>query len=271
MRILWALAACYTMVCLATEPLPGPLKKDEKESQGRAAGPARFRKKSGEDGESRRMDDKRVDDKRVDDNKPPAVAPRPIPGPETEAKTTSELDQDLLKEFGQNLEATEEEEDDPLLRAGRRMRDAEEKLARLDAAKATRELQEKALADLEELLKQAQNNNNQNQNQQQKKKSQKKKSSRQQQRQPQLSQAQKQQQQQNQSQQQDKQSAKKESKGRANRENMLSANERKDVWGHLGEMLRQELIQHAKEDYLPKYRQMLEDYYETIATQSQAR
>ncbi len=45
--------------------------------------------------------------------------------------------------------------------------------------------------------------------------------------------------------------------------------ENKNVWGHLSESMREEMAQYAKEGFLPKYREMLEKYYTSIANKSQ--
>jgi hypothetical protein len=55
---------------------------------------------------------------------------------------------------------------------------------------------------------------------------------------------------------------------RQGREEFGTPKEVKDVWGHLSELMREEMSQYAKEGFLEKYREMLEQYYSTIATRS---
>ena len=39
----------------------------------------------------------------------------------------------------------------------------------------------------------------------------------------------------------------------------------KDIWGHLPETLRQEMNQYSREQFMPKYNELLKQYYATIA------
>jgi len=39
----------------------------------------------------------------------------------------------------------------------------------------------------------------------------------------------------------------------------------KDIWGHLPETLRQEMTQYTREQFMPKYNELLKQYYATIA------
>lgn len=196
------------------------------------------------------------------EEKAPPVQDRNIPSPD-DKPPANELDRDLLGELGQGLEKGEEEQTDPLLRAGQRMRDVEGRLARHGIDEDTIQVQEKIIADLEELLKQQQSGKpppNQN------KKPQKK---------DQQQQAEMQRQQQQAKQQANNQPASKASDragpARSGREEFGTPKETKDVWGHLSEMLREEMSQYAKEGFLEKYRDLLEQYYSTIAARSQSR
>lgn len=216
-------------------------------------------------------DDKAKDLSKKDEA--PTVPDRPIPGPEMKPKGSA-LDEDLLKDLGENLDGVEQQEsEDPLMRAGQRMRTAEEQLARLDgegALKQTRSLQDLILQDLEKVLEQKQNNNNQNnqdKNKNKDKEKQKQKQRQQQQMQQQMAQQQQQQQQQLQRSQQNE-PAERAMKGRVQKENLGRDPEVKDVWGHLGTLFRDEMSQHAKENFLPKYREQLEQYYSRIAEES---
>lgn len=189
----------------------------------------------------------------------PEVPARNIPAPDARMDPPSELDKELLGELGQDLEVAEEEQD-PLMRAGRRMREVEEKLARLEASDPTIELQDKILADLDELLKQRQSGKPPPKNQQQ---NQKKRNDQQQ-----MAQQQQRQQGAQQRQEQGQQAAEKAGPARSGREEFGTPKEVKDVWGHLSELMREEMSQYAKEGFLEKYREMLEQYYSTIATRS---
>lgn len=195
------------------------------------------------------------------DDAPPAVEKRAIPEPDEEPKR-SELDMDLLGELGQDLEAANDDED-PLLRAGRRMREVETRLMGRDASRATLELQKKIVADLEELLKPPSGNPPPPPS----KNKPKPKSPLEQ-----AKGAQKQQQ---------KMASKTATKAtrpaekagpppQTIREEFGNPEEIKDVWGHLSAMLREEMSQHAKETFLEKYRDLLEQYYANIAAQSRS-
>lgn len=216
-------------------------------------------KKKGEDPAAKKKDD----DKKPKDDEAPVVENRPIPAPDMKKDEPSDLDKELLDDLGKKLEKAEDNED-PLERASQRMRSSEERLAQLDGSDDTLELQRKIVADLEEILQQQQNNsnNNQQQKQQKQKKNQK--------------QDEKQKKQQQQQQQQQKKStagkssepAESASKGSPQKEQTGQTRERKDIWGHLSAMMRQEMNQQAKESFLPKYREMLERYYTNIAENS---
>lgn len=203
----------------------------------------------------------KTDKPNADDLAPPSENDRGIPAPEKEMPTT-DLDKELLEGLGQDLEQVPQEEADPLMRVGRRMRDVEERLARLDATDKTIEEQRKILEDLDELLKQAQNNNQNNkQNQNQKRQQQ-------QQQQQQQSEEQRKAQQQNENQQANRDQAG--PPRRAGVQEPANPLQTKDVWGHLSAMLRDEMSQYAKEGFLPKYRDLLEKYYSDIAERSRS-
>ncbi|MGL5098269.1 MAG: hypothetical protein ACRDD1_22000, partial [Planctomycetia bacterium] len=86
----------------------------------------------------------------VDADEAPKIEGRNIPGPEAAPKKRSEIDEELLDKLGGAEEADDE---DPLLRAGRRMREVEERLAKQTAAADTVEMQRRIITDLETLLK----------------------------------------------------------------------------------------------------------------------
>ena len=59
-------------------------------------------------------------------------------------------------------------------------------------------------------------------------------------------------------------------RGRLGRLNTGETEIVKNVWGHLSNMMRQEMSQYAKDAFLPRYREMLERYYTEIATESRS-
>ncbi|QDU60031.1 hypothetical protein Pan216_08680 [Planctomycetes bacterium Pan216] len=196
------------------------------------------------------------------DEEAPVVPDRLIPGPDAKPRGKTDLDRELMRDLVPDLEGAEEEAD-PLMRAGGRMRDVEERLARLDASGDTVELQKKILEDLEVLLQQ-QNNQNQNQNKKQQQQQKKRRQQQQQQQQQQRGQRQ----QRSQGKQVGKEPAKRATRGAVGREELGKDKDERDIWGHLGALMRDEMSQYAKEDFLPRYRELLEKYYTRIATES---
>lgn len=235
------------------EAAKAPAKQEAKESKQ----PVRLR---------RRGDTNPTDDKaKKSTDEAPAVESRNIPKPDA-TKKKSELDDQLLRELAQGLESPKQDESDPLLRAQRRMRHVEEELAKTDATTKTVDTQKKIVADLDELLNQAAN-------QQQKKKQQKQNKNQQKQKQQQQSQANSQRQNNGnrQGDQASKESAKQAGAARSSSEQRGEGCQAKDIWGHLTRLEHQELMQYAKEQYLPKYREMLEQYFSNIATKSRTK
>lgn len=197
----------------------------------------------------------------------PAVERRNIPQPEP-AKKKSELDEKLLNELGRALESGQPDDADPLLRAQRRMRNVEEELAKADATTRTIDTQKRIVADLDELLERAANQNNRKQQKQSKSKK----------KQSQQDMAQQQQQggsKKNEGNQRNEQAAKDAARragaGRNSSEQRGTGREAKDIWGHLSALDHQEMMQYAREHYLPKYERLIEQYYTTIATKSRGK
>jgi hypothetical protein len=196
------------------------------------------------------------------DEAPMPDSDRPIPQPDqpmSEAETDEKLDQDL----GKDLEASKNEASDPLTKLTEEMRKSEELLAKLEGGDESVGVQEQIVKDLERLLKQAQNpppgGSSQNN-------SKKKKQQQQQQQQMSMQQQQKRSQQRNE---QARNSTDRVGPPRASRAQTSPQPEERDVWGHLSEMMRGEMSQYAKENFLAKYRDMIERYYTDIARQSQ--
>lgn len=199
----------------------------------------------------------------AEDEAPMPDSDRPIPQPDQpmkEADTDEKLDQDL----GKDLEASKNETGDPLTKLTEEMRKAEELLAKLEGGDESVSVQEQIVKDLEQLLKQAQNPppGGSPQNNSKKKKQQ-------QQQQQQMSMQQQQQRKSQQRNEQARNSSDRIGPPRASRAQTSPQPEERDVWGHLSEMMRGEMSQYAKENFLAKYRDMIERYYTDIARQSQ--
>jgi hypothetical protein len=197
------------------------------------------------------------DDKDVAD--PTQKVPRPRPGaaPAEQPKPAgADLDRDLLKQLEPKRE--KEDGDPPLLRIGRNMRRIEDRLAQRDDSNETIDLQKQVLADLDELLKQCQNSGGSRSASRQQQKQQAKAAAQPNQQQPKPGSSAR----------PSNQPAQAAGRGQPQREQLGKSDEQKDVWGHLSAMLRQEMSQYAKEHFLEKYRDLLEQYYATIAAQS---
>jgi hypothetical protein len=245
-----------------------------KPAQAEAKKPVLLKRASGE------RTKKSADQPDVQKMVPPAEPGRNIPGPPTEPKTKEDpLDTKLLDELGGGLtKPADEDEKDPLLRANERMRKVEEKLAAADGNVETVDLQTKIVKDLDELLEAAQNQNN-NQN-----KSKKNSKSRKMQKVVQRNETERERQQRMERERQQAEANQKNmAKGEAkkandnrdqvggpagSRQELGEGRKKKDVWGHLSESMRQEMEQYAREGFLPRYRDLLEKYYTSIASRA---
>lgn len=199
--------------------------------------------------------------KKEADEAPTPESDRPIPMPET--KQPSELDDALDKNLGQDLEAAESEKGDPLADIAQEMQESEELLAQLADDQKSIELQDSILDQIEKLLEQARNSPPSSGSQSPKKRQQMSRQS---------SMAQRP----SQSQQTDQQGSTTDPSERVGpprqaREKLSPQPEDRNVWGHLSEMLRAEMGQYAKENFLAKYRDLIERYYIDIARQGEAR
>jgi hypothetical protein len=200
----------------------------------------------------------------ADDDAPIVDSDRPIPNPDQpqEKKNTEEQ---LDQEMGKELEASKNDDEDPLNRLTDEMRRAEEMLAKLESGDETVGLQQKIVKGLEELLKKAQQPPSGNSSQSKSKKKQNR----------QMQMQQTQQRQKSSPTQLESERAKNSSDRigppRASRSQKSPQPEERDVWGHLSEMMRGEMSQYAKENFLTKYRDMIERYYTDIARRSQDR
>lgn len=165
---------------------------------------------------------------------------------------------DLLKKH-----AGETKQENPLLRVGRRMRDAQERIAKTKVGEETQTLQRQILEDLDALIEQARQQQQQSQQQQQQAAQQKARqqakpsnSGKGQRRNPGPS----------------REAARSASKGRPTRAK-LGPREAisKLTWGHLPPALQQLMTQISGEEFLPKYEPLIEQYYKTLAEQDPQR
>lgn len=197
----------------------------------------------------------------ADDEAPAPESDRPIPKPGEDPMPTSQIDEQLEEELGQDLEAAQNPDQDPVSRIAEGMKQSEEKLAQRQGNDETIGLQEKIVKDLEELLAQAENppppngggkgaKKKSNQKQQQEMQKQRQTASRQQ------------------SSRKSSESSERIGPPRSAREELTPQQGERNVWGHLSEMMREEMGQYAKENFLVKYRDLIERYYTDIAKQS---
>lgn len=261
--LLLVLAVSFAAAVDDPAPMPSPSEPPAGETDKPEGKPARKKllRKKGEPTEDKKETEPA---KPKDEDAPPPVSERPIPGPES-IMEKSDTDDMLEQDLGQDLEAANNEEADPLSRIAQRMQQAEELLARLEETEKAVVAQEDVLKDIEELLKQAQNPPPPGG-----KSSKKKMTSRQQS----LGNQQAQQQKQQAGQRTDQRTNNPSEKiggPRASQVKTSPQPEERNVWGHLSEMMRGEMSQYAKENFLAKYRDMIERYYTDIAKKSQSR
>lgn len=202
------------------------------------------------------------------------------------AKDADDLDQELIKSLGGDKGTADAKGDDVLERAIRGMRDAGRRIEEEDLDDNTHDIQEKVVAELDELIKQLkrrpppsqQNQKPQNEDQQDQQNQDKK------QQQPQNSDKQKQKPKSQQKPGGSKEQQKSQSKGEQSKEEKAQdstdklRNEKaktaeeqrrekldRDVWGHLPPALREKLLNVSSEKFLPKYEEMVRSYYEALA------
>lgn len=171
------------------------------------------------------------------------------------------LDERLREALGGDESATEKQ--DPLVRAGQRMREAQQRIAKSQADRPTQELQEQAVAALDELIEQAKKKKGKkssgSQNQRQSRRSQ-----------PKQPQNQKQQQQQGgqgsgTSPQPARDSTDELRPDRVEQIDAAAAQElMKDLWGHLPARVKEQMLQSSIEEFLPKYQALIEEYFKRL-------
>ena len=169
-----------------------------------------------------------------------------------------DLDRKLLDDAVDGLKErpTKGEQDNPLLRVGRRMRQVEDRLAEADPGEATRKVQKQIVEDLDALIDQLKKQGQQSSSSQQQQQQQQ-----QQQRRPTNSQGQ------GENQSPSRDAARRASRGRPVRPQTGPLDElaKTDLWGHLPEKLREQMMQAFSETFLPRYEAMLNQYYKTLA------
>ena len=209
-----------------------------------------------------------------------------LPG-KVKPKDADDLDRELIKSLEGDKGTTDAKGDDALDRAIRGMRNAGRRIEEEELDGETHDIQEKVVAELDELIKQlkrrpppSQQNKPQNEDQQDQQDQQNQKQSKKQQ-QPQNSAQQKQksqqkkggskQEQQKSKAEQSKEEKAQESTDKIRNDKTKTAEEQRrekldrDVWGHLPPSLREKLLNVSSEKFLPKYEEMVRSYYEALA------
>ncbi len=226
------------------------------------------------DGKSSRRDTSALDDELLKDLGPDPLAEE-MPGKRPSSKTAPKekphsgepdaLDQELLKGLGDGEGVGEQSGDDPLSRLSRQMRDVESQLARKQADTDTLDRQGKLLQEIEKLLHQAKQQKQSSgqssasgPNGQGAQQATKRRESQQPERREGLS-----------SDTADapaRQSTKGVREQQAEKPDMANMRDLlKGVWGQLPERQREQMLQSYEEQFLPKYEQMIADYFRSLA------
>ena len=206
-----------------------------------------------------------------EDKKPekqPEKKPEP---PETRKAEPPRKEDEPKEEVDPGMAQLEEKAKEAAARIAKNMKASEDRLAQKDPGDATQQIQQDILKDLDSLIERSKRQQQQQQQQS---------SSSQTQEQKQRQQARQQRQQRNrqvrnqnrpdQQPKEDQQQAKNplggDKGGKEEKDNL--ADLYKDVWGHLPETLRMEMDQYARERFMPRYSELLKQYYTTIAEKS---
>ena len=96
-------------------------------------------------------DDKPQDSKKSDEVKPAVTTAKPDAPKQDPGRASPSKDADLLRALEKQLAPIEDEEH-PLERVGRRMRDVQGRLVKTDAGDETREIQVEIVKDLDKLI-----------------------------------------------------------------------------------------------------------------------
>jgi hypothetical protein len=173
---------------------------------------------------------------------------------EKKPQPDNELDKQLLEGLseGEDIGAP----GDPLVRIGRRMRQAGDLIGQNRSDEPTQTLQKRILEDIEKLIKQAR----QQQQQQQQNSSSQQQSRREMVRQSQPSKSQSQQQTQP-----GQQSTERMGKNDVRRPDPGQVNDMiKSIWGQLPGRAREEMLWNADDEFLPKYELLIEEYFKSL-------
>ncbi len=191
---------------------------------------------------------------------------KPAPAPEDKPAKSPEAKEPQPREPREPAEDPEKEAAEILARVGKNMRATEERLAQKDAGEGTRQIQRDILKDLDSLIEQTKRQ--QQQQQQQNASRSRERGNRQTAQRPQPQRqptpADKPAQGQQPREQRAQNQPGKGGKGQRGEMNRI-ADLYKEVWGHLPETMRQEMDQYAREQFMPRYSELLKQYYATIA------
>ena len=213
------------------------------------------------------------DDPLLDLDKPkkPSGATKPDaenagkPTPTSKPKPSSPLDDELLKGLGEPAEETDQ--DNPLVRITKKMREVEELIRQSKSGDATQERQQQIVKDLEKLIdqleqQQQQQSSSSSSQQQQQQQAERDKVQQPGQKQPRPGQ----QQQAGESNKPAKDSTERQGKPEVHKPDMAQMRDLlKDIWGELPPRLRQQMMQSAVEKFLPKYELQIEEYFKTLS------
>jgi multidrug efflux pump subunit AcrA (membrane-fusion protein) len=164
-------------------------------------------------------------------------------------------------EFNPEAARRQEQVQEVLNRIGKNMKSSEDRLGQHDSGEGTQQVQQDVVKDFDALIEL---NKQQQQQQQQQQQSRSQRQQARQKRNQQEQQAKQQQQQQQQLQEQPTNDPSGGGRGGKGDKNNL-ADLYKDIWGHLPETMRLEMDQYARERFMPRYSEMLKQYYTTIA------
>lgn len=255
----WRLWRLHLLVCVVAAPhLLSPrlaAAEDERPAETKAAQPTPL------DDELLKKLDEGIDDDLLEGlEAPPDSGKNDRRKPDGETQGKDSLDKRLREALTGDESPADQE--DPLARAGQRMRAAQDRIAHSQADRPTQELQEQAIAALDEIIEQAK-----------KKKGKKSSGAKDQQQSSRRSQPK---QPQNQKQQEGGQgsgtspqpardSTDELRPDRVEQIDAAVAQElMKDLWGHLPARVKEQMLQSSMEEFLPKYQALIEEYFKRL-------
>jgi hypothetical protein len=194
-------------------------------------------------------------------NKPPADAPAG-----KQPSTDPDLDRELMR--GLDGEDIGQEEADPLVTVGRRMREVESLIAGQKTGQTTQEMQQQIVKDLDTLIREMRNRSQSQSSSSSSQQQQQTRSGKPQQ--PQSAQSGKQ------GQQRPGNSPARDSTSQLNQNKAARPDKdqlqemMKHVWGHLPQREREQMQQSMKEEFLPQYELQIEQYFKALVEQPAA-